>query len=220
MKILTIPLLAHDASICILEDNEITSYRMEERFSRNKHDFNYDHVLNDLKDTFFDKVIITHHFLDFTYSLKQVKDKLSKISYQELVIDKEKHHIYHAYSGLYNSKFDEAICFSVDASGAILDNDEIEIESVYHLKRDKKEIQLYQRTREFKPDRDNHCFWKYISSLDENNLSVGEQYLKTSSKFGYKPIDGAGKLMGLAQYKNHKEKLQYPYNSKKMESKS
>ena len=215
MKILTIPLLAHDASICILEDNEITSYRMEERFSRNKHDFNYDHVLNDLKDTFFDKVIITHHFLDFTYSLKQVKDKLSKISYQELVIDKEKHHIYHAYSGLYNSKFDEAICFSVDASGAILDNDEIEIESVYHLKRDKKEIQLYQRTREFKPDRDNHCFWKYISSLDENNLSVGEQYLKTSSKFGYKPIDGAGKLMGLAQYKNHKEKLQYPYNSKK-----
>ena len=27
-------------------------------------------------------------------------------------------------------------------------------------------------------------------------------------------IDGAGKIMGLAQYKNYKEKLQYPYNSK------
>jgi hypothetical protein len=27
-------------------------------------------------------------------------------------------------------------------------------------------------------------------------------------------IDGAGKIMGLGQYKNHKEKLQYPYNSK------
>ena len=89
MKILTIPLLAHDASICILEDNEITSYRMEERFSRNKHDFNYDHVLNDLKDTFFDKVIITHHFLDFTYSLKQVKDKLSKISIKNLLLIKK-----------------------------------------------------------------------------------------------------------------------------------
>ena len=27
-------------------------------------------------------------------------------------------------------------------------------------------------------------------------------------------LDGAGKIMGLAQYKNYKEKLQYPYNSK------
>ena len=93
MKILSIPLLAHDASICILEDSKITSYKMEERFSRNKHDFNYDHVLNNLKDTFFDKVIITHYFLDnYTYSLEKVKDKLSKISYQELVTGKEKHH--------------------------------------------------------------------------------------------------------------------------------
>jgi hypothetical protein len=30
MKILTIPLLAHDASICILEDGEITSYQMKD----------------------------------------------------------------------------------------------------------------------------------------------------------------------------------------------
>ena len=215
MKILTIPLLAHDASICILKDNEITSYKMEERFSRIKHDLNFDHVLNDLKDTFFDKVIITQHFLDdYTYSLEKVKDKLSKISYQELVIEKEKHHLYHAYSGFYNSKFDEAICFSVDASGAILDNGEIEIESVYYLKRDKKEIKLYQRTREFRTVEVNDSFWEYISSLDKNNLSVGEQYQKISSKFGYNPVDGAGKIMGLAQYKNHKEKLQYPCNSK------
>lgn len=220
MKILTIPLLAHDASICILEDNEITSYKMEERFSRNKHDLNFNHILDDLKDTFFDKVIITQHFLEnYTYSLEKIKDKLSKISYQELVIEKEKHHLYHAYSGLYNSKFDEAICFSVDASGAILDNGEIEIESVYHLKKDKKEIQLYQRTREFRTVKVNDSFWKYVSSLDENNLSVGEKFCKYSELFGYDAIDGAGKIMGLAQYKNYKEKLNYPYNTKKWKEK-
>ena len=216
MKILSIPLLAHDASICILEDGKIVSYQMEERLSRKKHDLNFDNILDNLKDDNFDKVIITQHFLDnYTYSFEKVKDKLSKISCQELITEKERHHLYHAYSGLYNSKFDEAICFSVDASGAIIDNGEIEIESVYHLRRDKKEIQLYQRTREFRTVKVNDSFWKYVSSLDENNLSVGEKFCKYSELFGYNAIDGAGKIMGLAQYKNYKEKLNYPYNTKK-----
>jgi carbamoyltransferase len=215
MKILSIPLLAHDASICILEDGKIISYQMEERFSRNKHDLNFDCILDNLKDTFFDKVIITQHFLDnYTYPLEKVKEKLSKISYQELIIEEEVHHLYHAYSGFYNSGFDEAICFSVDASGAILNSGEIEIESVYHLNKDNKEVHLHQRTREFRTVKVNNNFWKYISSLDENNLSVGEKFCKYSELFGYNAIDGAGKIMGLAQYKNHKEKLQYPYNTK------
>ena len=214
MKILPIPLLAHDASVCILEDGKITSYQMEERFSRNKHDSNFDCILNNLKDTFFDKVIITQHFLEnYTYPLEKVKQKLSKISYQELIIEEEVHHLYHAYSGFYNSGFDEAICFSVDASGAVLNNGNIEIESIYYLNKN-KEVQLHQRTREFRTVKVNNSFWQYISSLDENNLSVGEKFCKYSELFGYNAIDGAGKIMGLAQYKNHKEKLQYPYNTK------
>jgi carbamoyltransferase len=215
MKILTIPLLAHDASVCILEDGKITSYKMEERFSRKKHDSDYDYVLENLKDDNFDKVIITQHFLEnYTYSLEKVKEKLSKISYKDLIIEEEVHHLYHAYSGFYNSGFDEAICFSVDASGAILNNGEIEIESIYHLNKNNKEVQLHQRTREFRTVKVDNSFWKYISSIDENNLSVGEKFCKYSELFGYNAIDGAGKIMGLAQYKNHKEKLQYPYNSK------
>jgi carbamoyltransferase len=215
MKILTIPLLVHDASICILEDGKITSYQMEERFSRKKHDLNFDKILNNLKDNHFDKIIIIQHFLEnYTYPLERVKEKIQNFSYKELIIEKERHHLYHAYSGFYNSGFDEAICFSVDASGAILNNSEIEIESVYHLNKDDKEVQLHQRTREFRTVKVNNSFWKYISSIDENNLSVGELYQRISSKFNYNPVDGAGKIMGLAQYKNHKEKLQYSYNSK------
>tara|TARA_E500000318_G_scaffold66858_1_gene61610 strand:+ start:1671 stop:3212 length:1542 start_codon:yes stop_codon:yes gene_type:complete len=215
MKILSIPLLAHDASICILEDDKITSYQMEERFSRKKHDLNFDCILNNLKDTFFDKIIITQHFLEnYTYSLEKVKEKIQNLSYKELIIEKERHHLYHAYSGFYNSGFEEAICFSVDASGAILSNDEIEIESIYYLSKNQEEKQLYQRTREFRTVKVNNSFWKYISSIDENNLSVGEKFCKYSELFGYNAIDGAGKIMGLAQYKNHKEKLQYPYNTK------
>ena len=215
MKILTIPLLAHDASICILKDGAISSYKMEERFSRDKHDLNFDKILDNLKDNHFDKIIITQHFLEnFTYSLEKVKEKIQNFSYDDLIVENERHHLYHAYSGFYNSGFDEAICFSVDATGAILNSSVIEIESIYHLRKNQEEIQLHQRTRELRTVKVNNSFWKHISSLDENNLSVGELFQKISSKFNYNPIDGAGKVMGLAQYKNYKEKLQYPYNSK------
>ena len=215
MKILTIPLLAHDASICILEDGKITSYQMEERFSRSKHDLNFDKILDNLKDNQFDKIIITQHFLEnYTYSLEKVKEKIQNLSHDDLIVESERHHLYHAYSGFYNSGFDEAICFSVDGCGAILNCGDIEIESIYHLRKNQEETQLYQRTREFRTVKVNNSFWKYISSLDEKNLSVGEKFCKYSELFGYNVIDGAGKIMGLAQYKNHKEKLQYPYNSK------
>jgi len=215
MKILTIPRLAHDTSICILEDGAITSYQMEERFSRKKHDRHSELILDNLEDTFFDKIIITSQFLEnYTYPLEKIKEKIQNISYDKLIIESEIHHLYHAYSGFYNSGFDEAICFSVDASGAILNSGDIEIESIYHLRKNQEEIQLHQRTRKFRTIKVNNSFWKYISSIDEKNLSVGEKFCKYSELFGYDAIDGAGKIMGLAQYKNYKEKLQYPYNSK------
>jgi predicted NodU family carbamoyl transferase len=215
MKILSIPTLAHDASICILEDGLITSYKMEERFSRKKHDLNFDYILDLLiRENYsqFDKIIITQHFLEnFTYSLEKVKEKLSKISYQELVIEKERHHLYHAYSGFYNSGFDEAICFSVDGSGAILNNGEIEIESVYHLNKDNKEAKLYQRTREFKTIKFNNSFWQYIFTIDQNNLSVGEKFCKYSEIIKYdihtrtNQINRPGSIRNITIFKNDKQ---------------
>ena len=218
MKILSIPTLAHDASICILENGIITFYKMEERYSRVKHDLSFDCILELLSQEnhkHFDKIIISSHFLeDYTYSIEKIKNKIKNFSYDELIIESERHHLYHAYCGFYNSGFENAICLSVDASGAILINGEIEIETVYQLSKNSKETQLYQRTREFDAFvRVINGFWKHISSIDDKNLSVGEKYQKISVDFGYNPIDGAGKVMGLAQYKNHKEKLQYHYNT-------
>jgi predicted NodU family carbamoyl transferase len=139
MKILSIPLLAHDSSACVLENGKIISYKMEERFSRKKHDFGFDFILKNINHDHFDKIIITQHFIDnYTYPLEKVKQKLLKISHKDLIIENEIHHLYHAYSGFYNSGFDEAICFSVDASGAILNDGNIEIESIYFLKKNKK----------------------------------------------------------------------------------
>ena len=218
MKILSIPTLAHDASICILENGIITFYKMEERYSRKKHDLSFDNILELLSQEnhkHFDKIIISSHFLDdYTYSIEKINNKIKDFSYDELIIESERHHLYHSYCGFYNSGYENAICFSVDASGAILSNGEIEIETVYCLSKNSKETQLYQRTREFDTTKVINSFWEHISSIDDKDLSVGEKYQKISADFGYNPIDGAGKVMGLAQYKNHKNKLQHPYNTK------
>lgn len=218
MKILSIPPLAHDASICILEDGKIISYKMEERFSRNKHDLNFECILNLLTEEdhgHFDSIIIPTHFLeDYTYSIEKIKNKIKNLSYKELIFSDSEHHLYHAYSGFYNSGFCDAICFSLDASGAILENGEIEIETIYYFNKDQKEKELYKRTREFRTINHND-YDEYYKQISYEDLSVGEKFCKISQDFGYNPIDGAGKVMGLAQYKNHKEKLQYPYNTKK-----
>jgi len=218
MKILSIPLLVHDTSICILDEGKITTYKMEERYSRKKHDLHINRIIDELikeQNINFNIIVLSYSFLDdYIYPSDKAIKKLESFNYDKLIIDDKNHHVYHAYSGFYNSGFEEAICFSVDASGAILKNGEIEIETIYQLNKNSKETQLYQRTREFKTVKVNRSFWEYISSIDENNLSVGEKFQKTSAKFGYNPVDGAGKIMGLGQYKNYKEKLQYPYNTK------
>ena len=85
MKILSIPTLAHDASICILENGIITFYKMEERYSRVKHDLSFDCILELLSQEnhkHFDKIIISSHFLeDYTYSIEKIKNKIKNFSY-------------------------------------------------------------------------------------------------------------------------------------------
>jgi carbamoyltransferase len=217
MRILSIPPLLHDSSICILNDGKIELYEMEERFSRVKHDLSFDCILEKLvknyKDEYFDVVVISSHFMkNYTYSIETIKEKLKNIKYKKLICEENKHHIYHSYSGFYNSIFSEAICFSIDGCGAILENGQIEIESIYYLSK-KEGKELYKKDREFKTiTHSNHN--EYYKQIPYEKLSVGEKFCKVSEEFGYSPIDGAGKVMGLAQYKNHKEKLQYPYNTK------
>lgn len=222
MKILSIPPLVHDSSICILNDGKIELYEMEERFSRIKHDLGFNFILDRLiqkyQNEYFDIILISSHFIeDYTYSIENIKEKFKDIKYKKLICDCSKHHIYHSYSGFYNSGFDEAICFSIDGSGAILENGQIEIESIYYLNKT-KEGELYKKTREFKTiTHDNYN--EYYKQVPYERLSIGEKFCKASEDFGYNIIDGAGKVMGIAQYKNHKEKLQYPYNTKEWKEK-
>jgi carbamoyltransferase len=214
MKILTIPILIHDASITILDDGKITSYKMEERFSRYKHDYYYNKLLNSLHETKnnnFDYIFIVKHVMEgYTFSLTEILKLLEPLTYKNLIILDEAHHIYHSYCGFYNSKFDEALCFSIDGIGAVLEDNNIELESIYYLNKKLEEIKIFKRTRKFEMP---HDIFDHYSRIPYEDQTVGEKFGLYSHKIDYNILDGAGKVMGLAQYKNHKEKLQYPYNT-------
>ena len=73
MKILSIPTLAHDASICILENGIITFYKMEERYSRIKKKplvKTFEHVVYTLKNS-----MIEYLYLPEIETLVAIKNK-------------------------------------------------------------------------------------------------------------------------------------------------
>ena len=215
MKVLSIPLLVHDSSISIFDDNELTNYIMEERLSRKKHDYFFKESLNNINVTKFDKIIVVKHsFHGYYHPLDDVLKILNNFE-GNVHIEEELHHIYHAYCGFYNSNFSEALCFSLDGVGANLINRGIELESVYHFCKGKVEKELYKRTRKFQYFQDANSFDEHYSNIPYDDLTVGEKFGVRSSKMDMNMLDGPGKIMGLAQYKNYKEKLQYPYNTKK-----
>ena len=238
MSIFSIARVVHDASFCIIDDfGKLILYRMEERFSRKKHDFGFSHSLKNLNKQKIDihSVYITNHYLDnFLCPLKIILNELNFVNNKQIKISSKNHHLYHSYCGFYNSNFSEALCFSLDGSGIFIENPEktekyIETESIFYLNKNNFEVNeiLYKKYRLFE-EYDKKCYWYYYTELCKNNeikkineysvlkneSSVGEKFSRFSElncNFSY---HDAGKVMGLAQYKNHNEKLQYPYNTK------
>jgi len=220
MKILTVPILMHDSSVCFFDDGKIQEYSMGERITRKKHDHTLIKNLNLLLENdinFFDKIVVIKHVMkEFTESLDSIIDTLKLFNYKELEILDETHHIYHAYCGFYNSNFSEAICIVVDGIGAVLGGTDIEMESVYYLNKNKEKIDLFKRTRKFNL---YNSIFEHYEKTPYKEQTVGEKFGLISHKFGYNALDGPGKLMGLAQYKNKEKKLQYPYNTNEWKQK-
>jgi carbamoyltransferase len=216
MKILTIPILLHDSSITIIDDGKITSYKMEERFSRKKHDCYFGKILNLLDKTqIFDYVLIVKHTLEeYTYPIKHIFKLLEDIIYDKILILDDTHHLYHSYCGFYNSKFDEALCFSLDGTGAVLSGNNLELESIYYLNKNGISKEILKKTRKFKVYFEDKNIIEHYNRIPYEDQTVVEKFVLYSYKINYNVLDGPGKVMGLAQYKNHKEKLQYPYNTK------
>ena len=61
--------------------------------------------------------------------------KKSGITWDEVVFEKENHHIYHACSGFYGSEFDESVALILDGGGSIYQDgsDFREVETIFKL---------------------------------------------------------------------------------------
>lgn len=196
MRILSLS-ITHDASATILDNGKVVFYLASERITRNKHCDRIVHVLRYLYEkniTKFDAILINlyrYEDVKFEQPLKDLFDEHFEYKYINFNYD---HHIYHAYCGFYNSQFKDALCIVLDGHGAeiIKDNEkQVEIESIY-----------YANHKEIKDISKRYT----IQHKEGQPISVGRKFEKVSQKFGFDWY-GAGKVMGLAQYKGHEDKL-------------
>ena len=197
MRILSFS-IGHDASATILENGRVSFYLSAERITRKKHCDRIIHVLKYLhtnRYTKFDLVAVNLYRLDDRKFEEPLK-KLFRDEFQckEVIFDYERHHIYHAYSGFYNSHFNDAICIILDGYGSSVSRNGklyIEIESVYYADRSG----IVEKSKRYS-----------IIPGDNQPTSVAYKFEILSKQIGFDWY-GAGKVMGLAQYKGYEDQL-------------
>lgn len=237
MKIISLSFNAHDSSLTFLENGEIKCHLIAERVSRLKHDSE-----------------ITNKFQFFLEIFKGTYDHLSGIVFRPekesnedvnnciKLLERENifrpknnsfslnsldHHLSHAYSGFYSSKFNDALCFVFDGDGSeflnlIPDKPCREIESIYIFKNKRcNNIPLYKKYRIYNETITHENYVENDSNDDiniseneiiTNDCSIGIKFEILSEKIGF-GWQGVGKLMGLAQYKFNEDKLPDEYNT-------
>lgn len=114
MKILSIGAAYHDLNYCVLEDGKVVVHNELERFTRIKHDFDYDRLLNLL--------INNKEFSNVDHIVSSIHFGWSGQNGPGFVLDAPSktfvgHHTSHAASAYYNSNFDDAIIFTFDGGG-------------------------------------------------------------------------------------------------------
>ena len=217
MKILGLS-IGHDASACVIENGNIIYYRMAERLSRIKHDYD---ILPCLKD------LIEFNLVDFdtivvSYFLDKAKDEFLKhqelidknFKFKELKLINNDHHLHHAYGAMYSSGLEKATIVVLDGSGSIdyclLPNHELrEIESIYNIDLVNRSCDLvYKHYHAYIDDR-------IVQNNIEisNDLSVGWQFEKCAEEIGFDTW-GTGKVMGLASYLGYENLLEKEWSDK------
>jgi len=218
MRILTFN-IAHDSSVCSLNNGKIEFFCKEERLSRikrDKHPFKSLDLYHSLNFGKIDHILYltpsnddpTCEFIYKKYIYK--KFNLNLENYSSLL-----HHKCHAVLSFYNSNFKKALIFVIDRNGSIFFINNIktcrESESIYVFEKNKEIKTLYK------------SFWLYSNlKFDKKDIkkTIESYYsnveIKTDSCFGIVKVYEAattligqdnlenGKTMGLSSYGNEK----------------
>lgn len=194
-KTVAISLAGHDASICILDDYKINTFIQEERLNRKKHSSILDDKLLELLPSKIDDLILVNFFDQ--WKIDKVLSKCKKVN--NVILDDENHHLYHASSAFYLSPFKNATCLVIDGWGTnikIGDFTGSEVTSIYSSKFKPIYKELMHYEKKF------YDVEKIKTNYDleiTDAISVGIMYGTTSWFLGFGRLEG-GKTMGLSAY--------------------
>ena len=213
--------ISHNCSFAYFEDNILKQYYEEDRFNKIKNfepphplmEERYEYiVLKKFKDVVFDRVVFVSFdrgniLIDKSY----IDNILKQLKFKDFKFYNDQHHMFHAISGLYFSKFKEALCLICDGGGEYFPDVNQElfrlIESIFYIK-DNKVKPLYKHYSMAKYDFFNN-FKKENVNIKKENVDIklsnekcgGYKYLKYREEAGFKDNE-EGQLMGIAAYKN------------------
>lgn len=146
MKILGIN-ISHHASSCLIDDGIIKYFLEDEKICRIKY-YSPDYCGNKISVYFLDYLLkYTSHvdyiiFSSYGRNDLEISDekiiseyllelKKSKVTWGNIIFDKDKHHLYHAANAFYGSGFDECVSLVLDGGGALYPKDEIILNSFH-----------------------------------------------------------------------------------------
>jgi carbamoyltransferase len=204
--------VAHDASVCAINDGKIEFFAKEERISRKKRDNSPFLALDLYHSLNFGKV---DKFLYVTPSNIQPADEsmFGCYIYKKFKVELEnysslKHHASHAALAFNNSKFEESLVFVIDRDGSIFFINETpacrESESIFYCNK-KEQREIYKSFWSFN-ERDRYVIRteleKFYTNCDinvNNRLSIVKVYEAATMMINQNALEN-GKTMGLSAY--------------------
>jgi len=149
----------------------------------------------------------------------QYLDRLQEggVTWENVIFEREYHHIYHAANGFYASGFDDAVALVMDAGGALYNYDDPdyfrEFESIYSCDYKEGIVKKWQHfgytgsspERDLKISTKDYFIHEEDNNVFSNTLSCGPLFNAMSYYLGFNCGRDAGKVMGMASYCKHSE---------------
>ena len=233
MKILSIN-ISHNVSICVYENKKIINFFMEERYIMEK-GWNFENSIDNknfifsiFKEINFKPDLVIYASIGRLGSnltdeeiIKQIQNQLDNPPYY---FNKKNHHVYHACSAFYFSKFSEAMAIVIDGGGSCpLNIGYQEVQSIFYMS-ENKILKLFQHLSNLRflslPDNydtinnnfSNLINVKFVNGVQYyfSSLSLGGMIFEDGCK-KIKMNNEPGKLMGLSSYAYTEKKYDLNY---------
>jgi carbamoyltransferase len=220
MRILGVS-VAHDSSVCLVEDGKVSLFFKEERLTRKKRDkLPYRSLIKILEKVSgkIDAVVFCPVFPNEVF-LENAMDVIEKYGHDPQVFNLENaHHLQHASLAFFNSGFEEANIIVVDRNGSDIGGAK-ECETIFKASVDGPFENLYKNFWvENILGQEKVAEWSRQNNVEayaDSFLGIVKVYESATTAIGEHAFEN-GKAMGLAAY--GKDRLDFPNFFRKNES--